>query len=132
MNLLMLLTLGCDRGLDVPPRGSPAPHAEARRLGGCKAGGAGTLGVTPEVYGSTVVLHLVDVKVECDSNPAADIEIASTTLSVVLSERGLEPDCGCTCVYDFDVTLLDVPPGNWTVALHHQGVLLGTTLVTVE
>lgn len=115
--------------------------ADAQAIGECKstpdgpttdtAGYTPTFSMTADVTGSTVVLHLVDVTANCCPSPGASVSTEGSILRVDFQDVTSDTSCDCMCVFDFDVTLTDVPSGTWTVALYDDGEAMGTVDVTV-
>lgn len=143
MTLRLFLLLASLTACTVKPPGAETTDATATAaaVGDCKstpdgpitdtAGYTPTFSMTAVASGDTVLLHLIDVAANCCPSPGASYTVEGSVLNVVFEDVTEETSCDCMCVFDFDVTLLAVPAGTWTVELHDGGELLGTTSVTV-
>ncbi|MFZ5479383.1 MAG: hypothetical protein ACOZNI_21645 [Myxococcota bacterium] len=140
--MLVLLLAACPS--ESPGKESSDPGdlaATAEKVGDCKSSAAKSaepdsgyvaeFSMSAEVVGDDVVLHMVDVDANCCPSPGAAISTDGSTITVDFSDVTADTACDCNCVFDFDVTIADVPSGTWTLDVYDDGVSRGTLEVTV-
>lgn len=87
----------------------------------------------PEVlFDAADGLLLIDylaMDANCCPSPRVDVETTAGSVSVDLVDVSYEDPCDCMCTTDFQVEVMDLEPGTWTVSAHFNGVLLATEVV---
>ncbi|MCK6505306.1 hypothetical protein L6R53_18215 [Myxococcota bacterium] len=76
-----------------------------------------------------LVLDYLAMDANCCPSPRVDVETAAGSVSVDLVDVAFDDPCDCMCTTDFQVEVVDLEPGTWTVSALFNGALVATEVV---
>jgi hypothetical protein len=99
--------------------------------GGGNAGTAVASVLDVEVDGSDLMVHLNDMVANCCPSPGADVTVAGDVVEVEVEDVTADEACGCSCVMDFDVEVVDLEAGDYTVDVFYNGSFFDTAEISI-
>ena len=84
-----------------------------------------------QVSGTSILLHFEDLVANCCPSPGADIDLDGDLIEIDFYDVTADEACGCTCIIDFDLEVVDVAPGDYTVDVYHEGSYLDSFEITI-
>jgi hypothetical protein len=139
---LALLTIGATVGCEIEEENiGPATGATSVVAGDCEGNAyekdmdTGTVEpfeLTATADGRDVVLYLDNLEANCCPSPDATYTADGESLLVLFEDVTGADACDCECIMDFEVTLEDVPPADYTLEVEYRGAIIGSAEVTVE
>ena len=84
-----------------------------------------------QVSGTSLLLHFEDLVANCCPSPGADVDVIGDLIEIDFSDVTSDEACGCTCIMDFDLEIVDVVEGDYTVDVYHDGTFLDSFEISV-